>query len=369
MYLPKQEKRGLLELTHANVSPSSTVYEAAEALTAGLFARLPRLDSVKVELCPNDIRLHGLQSAKFALLTTKSFSRVELITQGIMRFHSGSFDESIEFSFRTVEMPGSHKDPIETKAQESQSEIRELYKVHPTFLIHEEFKRWMKIFASDLTPEATALHLAKLGFELADKQYGDKRLFSTAITFREPRNLNTNSRWRCRITLDRVLYEQSQASTLDQNSEPQRHRAFVALGSNVGNRISIIESACREMKARAIRVTKTSALYETKAMYLENQQSFINGACEVDVLRILSFPYDVLIAILQIETSLKPIELLDALKEIETHLGRVKTIENGPRNIDLDILMYDNERVDNDRLVIPHKRMLEREFVLRPLCE
>ena len=62
-------------------------------------------------------------------------------------------------------------------------------------------------------------------------------------------------------------------------------------------------------------------------------------------------------------------ELLDQLKMIETDLGRVKTVENGPRTIDLDILLYDEERVENSRLSIPHRRMLEREFVLRPLCE
>lgn len=60
---------------------------------------------------------------------------------------------------------------------------------------------------------------------------------------------------------------------------------------------------------------------------------------------------------------------MDTLKAIEKSLGRKKTIENGPRTIDLDILMYDREAVENERLSIPHKRMLEREFVLRPLCE
>ncbi len=62
-------------------------------------------------------------------------------------------------------------------------------------------------------------------------------------------------------------------------------------------------------------------------------------------------------------------ELLDHVKLIENDLGRVKTVENGPRTIDLDILLYDEELVDSSRLSIPHKRMLEREFVLRPLCE
>lgn len=61
--------------------------------------------------------------------------------------------------------------------------------------------------------------------------------------------------------------------------------------------------------------------------------------------------------------------LLDKLKEIETALGRQKSIDNGPRAIDLDILLYDNKNIAHERLTIPHQRILEREFVLRPLCE
>lgn len=72
---------------------------------------------------------------------------------------------------------------------------------------------------------------------------------------------------------------------------------------------------------------------------------------------------------LQIETTLSPINLLDRLQAIERSMGRVKTIDKGPRNIDLDILLYENETVSHERLIIPHKLMLEREFVLRPLCE
>lgn len=66
---------------------------------------------------------------------------------------------------------------------------------------------------------------------------------------------------------------------------------------------------------------------------------------------------------------LGPIELLDALQAIERELGRTKTIEKGPRSIDLDILLYDQERISHERLNIPHKLMLERDFVLRPLCQ
>ena len=71
----------------------------------------------------------------------------------------------------------------------------------------------------------------------------------------------------------------------------------------------------------------------------------------------------------QISTNLKPLALLDQLQSIENEMGRKKVIDKGPRNIDLDILMYNNETFSHPRLEIPHKLMLEREFVLRPLAE
>lgn len=73
--------------------------------------------------------------------------------------------------------------------------------------------------------------------------------------------------------------------------------------------------------------------------------------------------------LVQIETNLAPLQLLDRLQAIESYMGRVKVIDKGPRNIDLDILLYDNKTIDTARLSVPHKLMLEREFVLRPLCE
>lgn len=69
------------------------------------------------------------------------------------------------------------------------------------------------------------------------------------------------------------------------------------------------------------------------------------------------------------ETDLEPIALLDVLQSIEKDSGRVKVVDKGPRNIDLDILLYGDTVVDHPRLKIPHALMLEREFVLRPLAE
>ncbi|KAF2748882.1 folic acid synthesis protein [Sporormia fimetaria CBS 119925] len=129
------------------------------------------------------------------------------------------------------------------------------------------------------------------------------------------------------------------------------HRAYIALGSNLGDRVAAIEAACKHMESSGrIKITRTSSLWETRAMYVLDQDKFVNGVCEI-------------------ETSLRPMELLDELQSIENKMGRLKVIDKGPRNIDLDIVLYDHEVITNERLQVPHKLMLEREFVLRPLCE
>ncbi|KAL7922298.1 Dihydropteroate synthase-like protein [Trichoderma austrokoningii] len=130
----------------------------------------------------------------------------------------------------------------------------------------------------------------------------------------------------------------------------QTKTAYIALGSNLGDRISEIEKACNEMSRRGIRVKRTSSLWETEPMYVTDQDRFINGACEV-------------------ETELEPLGLLDELQAIERDMGRHKVIDKGPRNIDLDILLYGDEKVQHERLNVPHIGIPEREFVLRPLAE
>ncbi|XWW95447.1 hypothetical protein V2A60_003406 [Cordyceps javanica] len=126
--------------------------------------------------------------------------------------------------------------------------------------------------------------------------------------------------------------------------------AYIALGGNLGDRVAEIERACNEMDRRGIKVTRTSSLWETEPMYVTDQDRFLNGVCEV-------------------ETELGPMALLDELQSIERDLGRRKLIDKGPRNIDLDILLYGDERISNDRLNVPHIGIPEREFVLRPLSE
>jgi 2-amino-4-hydroxy-6-hydroxymethyldihydropteridine diphosphokinase/dihydropteroate synthase len=148
------------------------------------------------------------------------------------------------------------------------------------------------------------------------------------------------------------------------------NHAFIALGSNIGDRFRAIEDACISIdEDDDMQIVETSPLYETAPMYVEDQGNFLNGVCKVcqsEQSCLLDRNAD---ACPQIRTKLSPMDLLDRLQSIENTLGRVKLIDKGPRNIDLDILTYNTESISSTRLTVPHALMLEREFVLRPLCE
>lgn len=242
--------------------------------------------------------LHGLKSANFCLVTPNTKHRLwkedfaihyRLNTLWSLQVKIFSTYKPIEIYFITQETPASELNSFTentrhpsslTKTHNVQSERPKLGHVHPTFHIHEELMK--SITGAEVQyGEATALDAAKLAFELADKQYGDKRLESSSISIRSVRSNREDRIESCTARLSRTQYEQGQTSMLNRTSQPMRHRVYLALGSNLGDRVSLIESACREMTHRGLRVVRTSGLYETKAMYLEDQQRFINGTCEV----------------------------------------------------------------------------------------
>ncbi len=129
------------------------------------------------------------------------------------------------------------------------------------------------------------------------------------------------------------------------------HRAFIALGSNIGDRAAYLEQAIAMLSAHPqIEVVKRSSIYETEPIGYVEQQSFFNMVIEV-------------------ETTLSPCELLETTQAIEHKCGRVRDIRWGPRTIDLDILLYDQENMEMENLMIPHPRMWERAFVVVPLME
>jgi 2-amino-4-hydroxy-6-hydroxymethyldihydropteridine diphosphokinase len=128
--------------------------------------------------------------------------------------------------------------------------------------------------------------------------------------------------------------------------------AYIAVGSNLADPVSQANLAIETLKSlpRSTFIA-TSQLYSSTPMGPQNQPDYIN-------------------AVVAIQTELTPIELLDCTQKIELEQGRVRKDERwGPRTLDLDIVLYGNEVIDSERLIVPHYGMKEREFVLYPLAE
>lgn len=129
------------------------------------------------------------------------------------------------------------------------------------------------------------------------------------------------------------------------------HIAYIGLGSNVGDREEYIEQGIFLLsKTPGIKVIKKSSNYETDAEGPGDQQSYLNAAVEI-------------------QTTMDPYKLLSVIQETENALGREREVEWGPRTIDLDILLYDDDIISDDKLQIPHALLHERVFVLKPLSE
>ncbi|MDR4888534.1 2-amino-4-hydroxy-6-hydroxymethyldihydropteridine diphosphokinase [Fredinandcohnia sp. QZ13] len=126
--------------------------------------------------------------------------------------------------------------------------------------------------------------------------------------------------------------------------------AYIALGTNIGEREEYLRFALKGIQERGVLIIDFSSIFETDPVGYEDQDLFLN-------------------MVIKVSTDLSPFELLQVLQEIELESGRERKIRWGPRTLDLDILLYNHENVETERLIIPHPRMTERAFVLVPLVE
>ncbi|WP_445492744.1 2-amino-4-hydroxy-6-hydroxymethyldihydropteridine diphosphokinase [Niallia sp. 03133] len=127
--------------------------------------------------------------------------------------------------------------------------------------------------------------------------------------------------------------------------------AYLSLGSNIGNRVEFLKEAVHMLaEHKKIKLVNVSSIYETDPVGFEEQDLFLN-------------------IVVQLYTSLDPYSLLEACQRIESELGRKRVIRWGPRTIDLDILLYNHENIESEKLNIPHPRIEERAFVVIPLLE
>ena len=127
------------------------------------------------------------------------------------------------------------------------------------------------------------------------------------------------------------------------------HKVFLGLGSNVGNKIENIKKAINLLQEK-INNIEVAPFYVSKAVGYENQDDFVN-------------------TVLKGYTKLNPFELLEFTKQVEKQVGRIYRFHWGPREIDIDILFYDDLVINTEDLVIPHPRIQERDFVLIPLSD
>ncbi|WP_407305868.1 2-amino-4-hydroxy-6-hydroxymethyldihydropteridine diphosphokinase [Desulfosporosinus sp. SB140] len=127
-------------------------------------------------------------------------------------------------------------------------------------------------------------------------------------------------------------------------------RAFLGLGSNLGDRAYYLSEAVAALQRPTITIASVSGIYETEPWGVQEQPMYWNQVIEV-------------------ETSLASLDLLHICQEIEQQLGRVRKEHWGSRTIDIDLLIYDNEVSESDELTLPHPYLENREFVLAPLRE
>ena len=127
--------------------------------------------------------------------------------------------------------------------------------------------------------------------------------------------------------------------------------AYIALGANLGDPASTVRAAFGALaNLPESRVVHCSSLYRTAPVGIVDQPEFVN-------------------AVAQLETMLAPEALLDALLDIEHRFGRIRGEKDGPRTLDLDLLLYNDQFIDLPRLTLPHPRLHLRAFVLQPLAE
>ena len=125
---------------------------------------------------------------------------------------------------------------------------------------------------------------------------------------------------------------------------------YLSLGSNVGEREAMLQSAIEALAGAGIEVAHASSVYETEPQNLRDQRWFLNMVVEC-------------------RTDLFPVQLLRRTQKIEFELGRKRTVSKGPRTIDIDIILFGNAVIKTTILEIPHPRFRERRFVLAPLQE
>ena len=305
------EALDLESLVYAHATPVSSIHDVAEPLASDILAKFPAARNIQLRLCPDIRYVYKIENLELAECSFyKMSTHVEHPSDKYNDLYNIKTEWQIPIPLQsgfTIYLTLVTQEPYASTVRDQISSLKNSRSrpsfncVHPTFGIHEQVA---SIAAGELqrgSADGVALHLARYLFYLADEQSSSKRLQLAGVTMRDmvvPYSKGTQTRATklvevrsrenvqdrfayCNVVLYRQHYELSLGKLRSKDFQIGRHRAFLALGSNLGNRVEMIESALRKMGDRGLSVSRTSALYETKPMYLENQESFINGACEV----------------------------------------------------------------------------------------
>jgi 2-amino-4-hydroxy-6-hydroxymethyldihydropteridine diphosphokinase len=128
------------------------------------------------------------------------------------------------------------------------------------------------------------------------------------------------------------------------------NKAYLLIGGNEGDRVGYLQIARDQIQSHCGKIIGSSHLYETAPWGKTDQAFFLNQA-------------------IQLQTSLNAFELMECLLQVERRIGRIRGLKYGPRMIDIDILLFNSEIIQEQNLIVPHPQLQNRKFALEPLCE
>ena len=319
---PPPDHTEALKIISAEICPHESLREMGDRITDKIFLTYNSAIAVEVDFLlsmknPNQ----GIALPRFQIRREKPSGEnrnfhvkdqdkweYRFITQHYPTITIGAAKQSIMLTLDTREvLPsvyGNERADEVTQDKEvsgySQPQLPTVYSVYPMFGVQHDILECTRQ-RSYVDIQALGLDLANMAFQKADESYARNHLIEITVrghptnptskatirrsVLERPSKLAHRKHGSFLVRLQRSEYEKFKRVMNKDRQGTDMHRVYVALGSNVGDRLSMIESACLEMSRRGINVIRTSGLYETEPMYLQDQQSFINGACEVCIVQ------------------------------------------------------------------------------------
>lgn len=275
------------------IRPGRSVFDIGESVINDAFISIPKATTIKLEIWPN----MGLDlDRKSAVFLVERNDMPEYNREGqcarsiVSAWTFYTMIKSIRIKFKvkiqtTETCTGDTKTVVASASekplfpQESKTAVSTSAAEDPMHGVHKTLIDRLK-GPHNINSQASAW-LAKLAYKLSDERSKGSRLTAVSIEISAQQIGRHGATANMRSELSRSEYENSRQASAEKLDSLNDHLAYIALGSNVGDRIAMLDLASRELDRCGIHVVRTSALYETAPMYLQEQRSFLNGACEV----------------------------------------------------------------------------------------